>query len=197
MIVKNSNELVSVFNNIFGKCIIEEKVREISIEELEENGKGKINIIIKKGNKALKIKPNDKINIGCIKKPNKPDGIVFEINFKQKKIIVYLVELKKNLLSKLEKAIEQLSKAYWFVKSLSLEECFDMEFVLILGYKDELNEQNLELFRENEPNLLLREAYNAIYEKYKNRKNIKFPVKLPFCKFKLLNFELKKMEDII
>lgn len=196
MIVKNSNELISVFNNIFGKCIIEEKINVVYIEELEEDGKGKIKIVIKKGNKALKIKPDDKINIGCIKKTNKPDGIVFEINFKQKKMIIYLVELKKNLLGKLEKVIEQLSKAYWFVKSLSLDECFDMEFVLILGYKDELNEQNLELIREDEPNLLLREAYNAIYEKYKNRKNIKFPVKLPFCKFKLLNFELKKMEEL-
>jgi len=195
MTLKDSSDFIQIFNELFGKCeIVEQKELPVSIDELEKKGEGRIYIWLKEDNEIFKIVPSNKINIGCIKKQNKPDGIILEVNFENKKIFVYLIELKKNLISKLEKAIEQLSKAYWFIKSLSLEECFKVKVILILGYKDELNEQNLELLKFSE-NELLKEASNAI-SNYLRGKKSKFPVKLPFCKYKLLNFKLQRMEKL-
>ncbi len=168
------------------KIILGKRGSRIKIEELQDSGKGEIYIDII-GDDIIQIIPSEKISIG--KNRTNCDGIVLSIDFKNKYVDVYVIELKKSLrMSNLEKATKQLYSAYVFIKYLNLEECFNVKYYFFIA----IDENRLKLDYQS---LKIANPYKStLFESvYKNRDKI--PIMQTFCKYSFFDFQLLQFGD--
>lgn len=118
------------------------------------------------------------------------DGIVLKVDLINKKINIYLFELKTTIsFSKLQnEAIKQLQQAYYFINYLNLNECFELEYKLLIGYETELISREFEILK----------TLNGYNQKLFNSwSDNKIPIMLPFCKYKYLSFQTVKFNSTI
>jgi len=170
--------------NISSNIIYEFNNNKIVIDETEEDGRGEIYLDISSHTEDiffLKITHQSNHNIGT--KHNHNDGIVLKVDLENKKIVVFLFELKKQLrFNKLKKAAIQLVSAYKFIKYLMLEECFHVEYNFFIVY--EINNIHFDIGDIKQENKFEFELYKAIHED----KNV-IPIQIPFCMFKTFSFK--------
>ena len=169
---------------------------KILINETEESGLAEIFLDISSYTITdelffIKIDHVSNHNIGHLGNSNRHcDGIVLKVDLINKKINIYLFELKRTLsFSKLQNdAIKQLQQAYYFIHYLNLHECFELDYKLFIGYKRELISREYEILKTL--NGYNQKLFNAWTES-------KIPIMLPFCKYKYLNFQTVQFNSTI
>lgn len=164
----------------------------ITIDETEQDGKGKIYLNISSSdNNSFFIKINHQPNHTIGEKSNHNDGIVLKVNLSTKDISVFLFELKKQLrFNKLEKASVQLASAYRFIKYLELEECFKVNYNFFIVYETNNLESDSDVLKIANPFQLA--LFNSIY---KDKDTL--PLQIPLCKFKKYKFAQLKFDETI
>ncbi|EDM23273.1 1-deoxy-D-xylulose 5-phosphate reductoisomerase [Caminibacter mediatlanticus TB-2] len=187
--IKDYKDFQKYWNEFFNLCNINIYTKKsiIKIIEKEKSGKGEIYLEFKNLNDknfVIEILTSAKNNSCCINKKKNCDGILLNINVKNKNMNIYLIELKTTLTSKIEEANEQIRNAYWFISSFNLFKCFDVHCEVILAYRN-FNKTNLLNMRKN---IDIRNTFkNTLYS---FDETSKFPIMLPFCKYIELNVEL-------
>jgi len=177
-------------------CTYEFNDNRISIKETETSGLAEIFLDISSYNINdsfffIKIDHLPNHSIGHLSDSNKHnDGIVLKVDLINKKIGIYLFELKTTIsFSKLQnEAIKQLQQAYYFINYLNLNECFELEYKLLIGYQTELISREYEILKTLK-------GYNQ--KLFNGWSDNKIPIMLPFCKYKYLSFQTVKFNSTI
>lgn len=173
------------FSSLDSNFIYDFPNNKIIIEETESDGQGEIYLDITpySSSEVFFIKINHLTVHAIGKKKNHNDGIVLKVDLEEKKISVFLFELKKQLrFNKLEKAAKQLSSAYKFIKYMQFEECFEVDYLFHAVYEtNNLSREadSVKMFTQYQQKL-----FNAVF---KNKETI--PLLIPFCAFQEFNFK--------
>ena len=199
MEIKSKEDFIELWEKYFSVECRDSAGNIIPIREIERDGRGKIYLKINRTSSELVCyfnPPSPSLHMSCMRNPKIPDGLVFKVNFARKIVSIYIVELKKTITNKLQEAALQLERILFFIRSLGIDRCFEMEVLLIIAYEN-CNKTNMSNFMSNaQTNKYLYHLY-AGFLKALEGQVAQFPIKLPFCPYIELQLQVAKFFDEI